>query len=174
MAKDYFFKLVKTRKTCYEFSEKRVKDKDLKKILEAARWAPSYLNIQPWHFIVIKNKSRISELINGASWGVFHTDPQVIIALVITDTRRRDVDAKMCIGMAGLIMTLEAKELGIDTCMLTPDRINAAKILKLKEEYEMDLMIGIGYEQKNAFQKERVRKALKTIVSYEKFKKGKS
>lgn len=174
MVKDYFYKLVKSRKTCYEFSNRKVKESDVKKILEAARWSPSYLNIQPWHFIVIKNKSKISELINGASWGAFHTDPQIIIALVVTDTRRRDIDAKMCIAMAGLIMTLEARELGIDTCILTPDRPNAIKLLKIKKGCELDLMIGFGYEQKGAFQKERVRKALNTIVSYDIYKEGKS
>ena len=46
-----FLSLSKSRRTTYEFSDKSVKDKDLNKILEAARWAPSCANSQPWKFI---------------------------------------------------------------------------------------------------------------------------
>ena len=54
-----FLALAKARKTVYEFTEKKVSEADLGKILEAARWAPSANNIQPWHFIVVEDKETI-------------------------------------------------------------------------------------------------------------------
>ena len=72
---DNFFKLVKSRKTTYEFTDKKIKDADIKKILEAARWAPSCSNVQPWHFIVVKDKKRISDLMKLAFYGAFHSPP---------------------------------------------------------------------------------------------------
>src|SRR3989344_5213048 len=64
---DYFLRLAKSRKTTYEFSDKKVEDSDLKKVLEAARWSPSCSNAQPWHFIVVRDKEKIAELIKTAS-----------------------------------------------------------------------------------------------------------
>ena len=82
MAKD-FFSIVKNAKTTYEFSNKKVKDSDLNKILEAGRWAPSSLNCQNWHFVIIKNKETISKLLNMCYYGAYHIAPPLIIALVM-------------------------------------------------------------------------------------------
>ena len=38
------------------FSDRDVSDDDLFSLLEAARWAPSANNIQPWRFIVARKK----------------------------------------------------------------------------------------------------------------------
>jgi nitroreductase len=39
-----------------------VKGEDVLTMLDAARWAPSGGNHQPWHFIVIKERSRLEEM----------------------------------------------------------------------------------------------------------------
>jgi Nitroreductase len=44
--------LIRHRWSPYAFSEKPVTDRDLRLLLEAARWAPSSYNEQPWRFIV--------------------------------------------------------------------------------------------------------------------------
>ena len=57
--------LIKSRKSVRRYSEKHISDDDLKTILEAGRLAPSWMNVQPWKFILVKseeNKSLLSEL----------------------------------------------------------------------------------------------------------------
>ncbi len=44
--------IIKKRWSPRAFSEKAVDDRQLKRIFEAARWAPSSYNEQPWRFIV--------------------------------------------------------------------------------------------------------------------------
>jgi nitroreductase len=78
-----FLDFARLRKTTYEFSERKVKSSDVRKILEAGRWAPSPINSQPWRFIVVRKKSKISRLVENAFYGYFHTAPSVIIALVL-------------------------------------------------------------------------------------------
>ena len=78
-----FLELAKKRKTTYEFGNKKIKDSDLKKILEAGRWAPSCSNSQPWHFIIIKNNYLIEKLIMTANYGDIHNEPSVMIAGVL-------------------------------------------------------------------------------------------
>jgi len=47
------FEAIKGRRSCRNFLPESVEETDLEKILEAATWAPSPLNGQPWEFIVI-------------------------------------------------------------------------------------------------------------------------
>ena len=49
---------IKQRRSIREYKKEIPADADIKKILEAARWAPSGLNNQPWRFLVIKDKDK--------------------------------------------------------------------------------------------------------------------
>lgn len=60
--------LIKTRKSVRKYSDKHIPDDDLRKILEAGRLAPSWMNVQSWKFILIKsqeNKELLSKLAIG-------------------------------------------------------------------------------------------------------------
>jgi len=51
---DGFLELVKKRRSIRLFKPDAVPDEYIDKIIEAARWAPSGANVQPWEFLVIK------------------------------------------------------------------------------------------------------------------------
>jgi len=179
---DYFLKLTKSRKTTYEFTNKKVKESHLNKILEAGRWAPSCTNTQPWHFIIVKNKERIKKLMMTANYGDFHADPVLIIAVVLLKNkcpgdgfscfRGKDsgvYDSFMSVGMAGLNMILEAQDQNINSCIITPNQEEVKKLLKIKKKDFVPLLLGFGYQSKKAFQKKRERDSIKSITSYEYF-----
>ena len=44
------------------FTEQDVSNEDIRKIVDAARYAPSGMNYQPWEFIVVKDKEAIEVL----------------------------------------------------------------------------------------------------------------
>jgi nitroreductase len=50
-----FLDLVKKRRSIRRFKPDPVPDDNIEKIIEAARWAPSGFNTQPWEFVVIKD-----------------------------------------------------------------------------------------------------------------------
>lgn len=50
--------IIKGRRSIRRYKLKKVSRKLLKSIIEAARWAPSVHNFQPWRFIVIEGKSK--------------------------------------------------------------------------------------------------------------------
>lgn len=59
------FEAIKTRRSVRRFSEKPIENEKLEAILEAARQAPSWANLQCWRFIIVKDpeaKKKISEL----------------------------------------------------------------------------------------------------------------
>jgi len=48
--------LIKNRKSVREYKEQKISHEDLKKILEAGYYAPSWMNVQPWKFIAVENQ----------------------------------------------------------------------------------------------------------------------
>ncbi len=48
--------LLMTRRSIRAFTDEPVSDDDVRKVIEAARWAPSGANSQPWEFIVIRDQ----------------------------------------------------------------------------------------------------------------------
>lgn len=47
---------IKTRRSIRRFKSDKVKEEDLRLMIDCARFAPSGTNMQNWHFIVIRNK----------------------------------------------------------------------------------------------------------------------
>lgn len=59
---EQFLTLVKARHTCRGFAAEPLPDGAIDKILEAARWAMSGANSQPWEFIVVRQPATIQAL----------------------------------------------------------------------------------------------------------------
>lgn len=56
------FDAIKERKSIRRFKQTPVSDDDIKKILDAGRWAPSANNTQPWSFVVIRDKALLGKM----------------------------------------------------------------------------------------------------------------
>lgn len=54
--------LFRSRRSIRKYSTKEVSNRVLLRILEAARWAPSAHNAQPWHFITVREPAVKREL----------------------------------------------------------------------------------------------------------------
>lgn len=143
--------LISSRKSVRSYSEKHISDEDLKKILEAGRLAPSWMNVQSWKFILIKsqeNKDLLSELSIGQQQ-VKHADALIVC---IADTKAWD-DAKITdiqnpalnpalqcengivirsleqVIYAVSYMMLEAASLGVSSCIIGAFGSDVTKIL---------------------------------------------
>lgn len=54
-----------TRRSVRVYKEEQISDSDLNTILEAAKFAPSGMNSQSWHFTAVQNKEKIGELVSA-------------------------------------------------------------------------------------------------------------
>ncbi len=54
--------LIRARRSVRRFSVRAVERDDIVRLVEAARWAPSNHNRQPWRFIVLEEKREIEQL----------------------------------------------------------------------------------------------------------------
>lgn len=100
-----FKDLFKQRRSCRAFSSAEVPQEKIDAVIEAACWAPSPLNLQPWEFVLItqpKVKTRIREVAeearrtvvdqSGPAWTAkydmrFLEDAPVLIAVVCEPNR---------------------------------------------------------------------------------------
>ncbi|MHA1834014.1 MAG: nitroreductase family protein [Candidatus Baldrarchaeia archaeon] len=80
-------KVIREKRSVREFLEKDVPDELIMKVLDAARWAPSSKNTQPWEFIIIRDQKTKKKLAKLAKFGWFIADAPVVIAIV-TDPRK--------------------------------------------------------------------------------------
>ena len=56
-------KLIKQRRTIRRYQDRPIPERIIRKIIEAGTWAPSAHNLQPWRFIILKNKRARTEFV---------------------------------------------------------------------------------------------------------------
>jgi len=59
---EFFFEVIKNRRSVREFKPDQVPKQDIIKLLDAARMAPTSGNQQPWKFVVVQDKDQINKL----------------------------------------------------------------------------------------------------------------
>ncbi|MBN1405956.1 MAG: nitroreductase family protein [Candidatus Omnitrophica bacterium] len=167
------FEAIKQRRSVRSYKDKPIAEKDLMRILEAARLAPSAKNFQEWRFVVVKDK-RIREKLSEAAKGQRSVAqaPVVIACCAKTDNHVMTC-GQLCypIDLAIAIdhMILEATELGIGSCWIGAfyeDRVK--EVLNIPEAIRVVELLPLGYPaDKKPVEKPRL--SLKEIVKYEKW-----
>ncbi len=76
--------LIKSRKSVRKYSQKHIPDEDLRKILEAGRLAPSWMNVQSWKFILIKSQE-MKGLLSELSFGQAHVKNADALIVCVAD-----------------------------------------------------------------------------------------
>jgi len=46
---------IKERRSIFKYKDEEVSEDEIETILEAGRWAPSFANLQPWNFVVVRD-----------------------------------------------------------------------------------------------------------------------
>ena len=145
--------LIKNRWSPVVFSEKMVEDEKLKVLFEAARWAPSSSNQQPWRFMVAKKTDRNFNLFydcvnkNNKRWVKNVPVLALSVAQVISDyTNAENKYAFHDTGMAVGNLLLQATSVGLYVHQMGGYDKKMARInLNIPAEYEPVAMIAIGY-----------------------------
>lgn len=75
---------IKNRKSVRKYSNKPIEDEVLNQILEAGRLAPSWVNVQPWKFIVVKQQDT-KDLLSEAAGGQLQVKNAKVLICCIAD-----------------------------------------------------------------------------------------
>jgi len=132
--------IISNRKSVRKYSETHIPDEDLRKILEAGRLAPSWMNVQSWKFILVKSQEK-KDLLSELSIGQPQVKNADAVIVCVADTKAWDEakitgiqnpalnpalqaeNALLIRTMEQVIypvsyMMLEANNLGISSCII--------------------------------------------------------
>jgi nitroreductase len=158
--------LLKRRWSPRAFTERLVEPEKLRSLFEAARWAPSSSNEQPWRFIVANKDDEtdwnrlLACLVEGnRTWA--YRAPVLILSVAslnFEDDAKPNRHAFHDTGMAVENLVLQATALGLAAHQMAGFDVERARAdLKIPSDYEPVAMIAVGYPGDPASLPDRLR-----------------
>lgn len=146
------FDIIKKRRSIRLYTDEAIDEDKLKKLVEAAIWAPSAGNIQAWNILILQREEEI-ERVKAVSPGMLG-NPKALMILC-ADRRKaydkggevgRDVLCIMDITTATQNICLEATELGLGSCIIRSFNQDAvSELLDLPKNISPELVVSLGY-----------------------------
>lgn len=163
------FETVEKRRSIRKFRPNPIPDKDLKKILEAGRLAPSGGNRQPWSFIVVRKPETKKKLAAVANLQQFIADADTVL-IALGDPAVSKSLYKQDPMIAIEHMVLASTALGYGTCWIGAFNENDVKeIAKVPENMTVIALLPIGVPDENPPPKPR--RAFKEVFFKESYGK---
>ena len=131
------------------FADKPVEREKLSKIVEAGRHAMSARNLQPWQFVVVRDRTRLKEIGELCRTGKFVADaPSAVIVLKdLANTRWANVDCAQAVQN----MANAGWALGLGTCWVGNfDAAKIAPLIDLPAGWGIFTILPFGYPDVNA------------------------
>ena len=164
---------IKKRRSVRSYKSDPIPEESLRKVLEAARLAPSAHNAQDWKFVVVKDEKRRKKLAEAALGQNFITEAPIIIAAISLNPEAQLTSGvpayALDLAIAVDHMTLQAVEEGLGTVWIGAfDQEKVKNILEIPENYKVVVLLPLGFPADRPGSK--IRKTIEEIVSFEKFK----
>lgn len=148
-------KAIKNRWSPRAFSDKKVNREMIELLFEAARWAPSAMNEQPWkyYFVERENEKTFNELVSiliGINPG-WAKNAQVLIVSVMKKhydyNQNPNGKALHDVGAANVLIALQAAEMGLQVHQMGGfDKEKAIQYLHLDPDlFEPVTFIAVGF-----------------------------
>lgn len=147
----------------YGFSDRPVAAADIASLFEAARWAPSSYNEQPWHYIVgVKGRGPTHQRIldclteNNRAWA--QNAPVLALGVIrrtFAASGKPNKSAEHDLGLASANLVVEAVARGLHVHqMIGIDPDAARETFAIPQECEAFTALAIGYREQSAHMNE--------------------
>ena len=158
------FECINKRNSIRRFVQDQIDDKNLLKIIDAARIAPSAANLQPLEYIIINNQEQCAAIFPNIGWAGYikpawkpekHERPTAYIAIINTQPKNFYVDLDVGISMAYIV--LSAQSLEFDSCILC--KINKKELkqtLKIPDSIELKALVALGKRNETVQREENI------------------
>jgi len=167
---------IKGRRSIRAFKGEDVSEEIVEKLVDAARWAPSAGNIQPWEFVIVRKAKIKRRLAEAALWQSFIEDAPVVIVVCANEARSsQGYGARgktlYCIqDTAAAIQNilLAAYSLGLGTCWVGAFREEETKgILKIPDGIRPVAIIPVGHSAESPSPRDQ--RPMTQVVHHETF-----
>lgn len=174
---------IRNRRSIRKFNATPIEDEKIRAILTAAQWAPSFMNLQPWKFIVVKKPDIKEQLIKALTMpflGIVYSGPLPyeplirvpIIIVTCVDPNRDKLHYVEDAACATQNMTLAAHSLGFGSYWIgvfnsyVEDEVK--RILEVPNDLRVISLMPMGVPEESP---EKERENLDDMVYYDKFGK---
>ena len=154
---DIVFEVMRTRRAVRSFGDAPVSVAQIRRIIEAARWASSAGNRRLHRFYVTRDPAKIS-LVSAIGPGFYGSPPAIIV--ICTDLARaeasgvkddRDESTWIDVGTAAMNMQVMAHALGLGTTPVTSvSQSGLIEALELPDHLRPELILQLGYPTPDA------------------------
>lgn len=181
MSSNDFLNLVLSRQSDRAFDKQRIVEVEkIERILEAARFAPSACNAQPWRFVVVNDPvlaEKVGKAVSGLGMNKFAKEAPVHILIIeesanFTSFLGGKVKDKhfplIDIGISAAHLILAAESEGLGSCVLGWfDEKEIKKLVGIPSSKRLLLDVVVGYPLKG--KKPKSRKDKEKVISYNKY-----
>lgn len=150
--------VMRTRRSVRHYTEEKISDEQLKKILSAALLAPSGHSKYPCEFIIVKNRELLKKMSHCRKGVAKMLEGAAAAVVVIADKNKSDTYIEdSCVAM--MSMELLATSLGIGNCWIQIRNREAEDdslsenylrgILNFPENFACQAILSLGYPAKS-------------------------
>ncbi|EIJ40519.1 nitroreductase [Galbibacter orientalis DSM 19592] len=146
------YALLKMRWSPRVFKEDKLQENEIKQLFEAARWAPSSFNRQPWRFMYAEKGSdtydKILDCLSDFNKSWVTNAPLLMITAYKENTEEGDVNfhALHDLGLAVGNMSVQAQYMKIGMHQMAGiDWEKAQKVFKIPKGFHVATAIALGY-----------------------------
>ncbi|MBU0615044.1 MAG: nitroreductase family protein [Nanoarchaeota archaeon] len=169
---------IKKRRSIRKYQDKPISKDIIEKLIDAARFAPSGMNSQPWHFIAIQDKTKLKQIAEMYAKArdklkIYPQDTSFLektnIILVLSE---KTPWAKVDCSFAIQNILLAATDIGLGSlclgALMLPENIETLRTMcNIPDNLEIVMPIVIGFPDETPEPKPR--KEVKEILDYNKF-----
>jgi len=173
--------LIQHRRSIRLYLDKPVEREKVIQCLEAARLAPSAINMQPWKFIVVDDNDTRDKLVKAAFRGIFSFNqwavkvPAFVVVVIdkhgllsnVMGAVRDTLQSLLDIGIATEHLILQADELGLGTCWMGGlDEKEVKRTLGIPGNKKVAAIIALGYPDTGEVKRQQERRTLGEISAF--------
>ncbi|NIM07309.1 MAG: nitroreductase [Armatimonadetes bacterium] len=168
-----FYEAIRCRRSVRSFKPDPVPEKSLNRILEAARCAPSSLNLQPWKFVVVKDPQTRHAIVSHCPGHDYAQEAPVLIVACGLPTEGK-IAGNTCSTVADVAtafahFSLAAMAEGLGTCWISAfDAPPIKQILGVPDPVQVVIISPLGCPTDETVRPKH-RKPMSEVVSWEKF-----
>lgn len=146
--------IIKARRSRRAYADKDIEPEKIKSLFEAARWAPSSVNEQPWTYIYATKGqpelwNKIFDALNEGNKIWAKDAPLLLVSLArksFSKNERINGSAKYDVGAANAFLSLQATQLGLNVHQMGGfDHSLLRQNLNVPESFDIGVVMAIGY-----------------------------
>ncbi|MBU1171123.1 MAG: nitroreductase family protein [Proteobacteria bacterium] len=149
-----FMSLIRNRRSIRSFSDKEIEPEKIALLIEAALRSPSSRSLNPWEFVLVRDKGMLDQLSSSKPHGATFLKHAPLGIVVLADPKKCDVWVEDA-SIASTYIQLAAENLGLTSCWIQirnrefgPGKMaceQVADLLNIPAHIEVESIIAIGY-----------------------------